>query len=590
MVVPVSLDRNRCLTRCVVLSLLALHAALLAFSGSRQAPTIDEPAHLLAGLSYWEFGRFDLFRVNPPLPRLIASSPVLAFDYDTDWSGFTSRSAARPEFAMSWRFVKLNSERFMPMLISARWACIPFSLLGAWVCYRWGTELYGVRAGLLSLLLWTFSPTVLAHGQLITCDVAAASFGSLAMFALWSNIRSPSSRGMLRSGVTLGVALLCKATLVILLPLVVVLWLIAGRSYTQSSWSAMGGQIVGTIVIGLFILNLGYGFEDSGRRLGDFEFSSRMLTGNESTTDNAANRFEGTWMQDLVVPLPANFVLGVDSQKIDHETHNQPSFMHGVFRSRGWFFYYAYAALVKVPVATWLLGVVVAIGKLRSACTVHSKWRDEFILLAPAALVLVVVSSQTRFTHHFRYVLPVFPLLFIWVGQAACISFKNCRVSQSAVVVLTCWSIVSCLTTYPHTLSYFNEFVGGPSKGHQYLLGSNLDWGQDLFYLKRWKDEHPEATPLSVAYWGAVDASFADMRYQLPPFEPTVGWHAVSINIVKGRPWPVPLPDGTNTNTVGERYRYFESLRPHASAGYSIIIFHVGADELRQVIRHDSHF
>jgi hypothetical protein len=41
-------------------------------------------------------------------------------------------------------------------------------------------------------------------------------------------------------------------------------------------------------------------------------------------------------------------------------------------------------------------------------------------------------------------------------------------------------TIYSTLSVFPHSLAYFNEASGGPENGHKHLLGSNLDWGQDL--------------------------------------------------------------------------------------------------------------
>lgn len=53
--------------------------------------------------------------------------------------------------------------------------------------------------------------------------------------------------------------------------------------------------------------------------------------------------------------------------------------------------------------------------------------------------------------------------------------------------VSVCWLAASSLSIYPHSLSYFNESVGGPLNGPHHLLGSNVDWGQDLLYLEEWR-------------------------------------------------------------------------------------------------------
>lgn len=60
--------------------------------------------------------------------------------------------------------------------------------------------------------------------------------------------------------------------------------------------------------------------------------------------------------------------------------------------------------------------------------------------------------------------------------------------STSLIIVLGCWLVTSSLWLYPHSLSYFNEVIGGPLNGPRHLLGSNVDWGQDLRYVKWWLD------------------------------------------------------------------------------------------------------
>lgn len=60
------------------------------------------------------------------------------------------------------------------------------------------------------------------------------------------------------------------------------------------------------------------------------------------------------------------------------------------------------------------------------------------------------------------------------------------RVCQFLVITSLLWSVFSTLSNYPHQLAYFNESVGGPENGHKHLLGSNLDWGQDLLFVGEW--------------------------------------------------------------------------------------------------------
>src|SRR5438094_5682720 len=60
-----------------VAGLLIVHAGLLTWSALRNSVTFDEFAHLPAGLSYWRYGRFDIYDYTPPLPRLLGAWPAL---------------------------------------------------------------------------------------------------------------------------------------------------------------------------------------------------------------------------------------------------------------------------------------------------------------------------------------------------------------------------------------------------------------------------------------------------------------------------------------------------------------------------------
>ncbi|MGH7137804.1 MAG: ArnT family glycosyltransferase, partial [Pirellulales bacterium] len=178
-------------------------------------------------LSHWELGRFDLARVNPPLVRMVAALPVTLAAHEVDWTQYTAFPGGRPEFAVGVDFMRANRARSFWLFTLARWACIPFSLLGAYVCYRWARELYGELAGCLGLSLWCFCPNILAHAELITSDVAAAAFGSAACYAFWRWLREPALDTAWICGLLLGLAELTKTTWLLLFPLWPLLWIVA---------------------------------------------------------------------------------------------------------------------------------------------------------------------------------------------------------------------------------------------------------------------------------------------------------------------------------------------------------------------------
>ena len=168
-----------------VFALLLIHTALIAWSGWWQSPTLNEPGHLVAGLHHWDTGTFYLYRVNPPLVRLVAALPSTIVGYTADWSGFYEHVGARPEFDMGEDFVAANGRQSMLHFRLACWACIPFSMLGAWVCFAWARDLFGNAAGGFAASLWCFSPMVLGHASMIAPDAHATSLGLAACHTFW---------------------------------------------------------------------------------------------------------------------------------------------------------------------------------------------------------------------------------------------------------------------------------------------------------------------------------------------------------------------------------------------------------------------
>jgi len=290
----------------------------------------------------------------------------------------------------------------------------------------------------------------------------------------------------------------------------------------------------------------------------------------------SGNRFASTWFASLPVPLPRNYVQGIDTQRADLET-GRASYLCGHWSLKGWWYYYIFGLLLKLPAGTLVLcALALLVGMLRLPNL--NCWRDESVLLLPAVGILMLVSSQTGFSAHCRYVIPALPFLYVWAGRVACAAVGKAKAwSRVAIAALLSWTVFSSLAVYPHSLSYFNELVGGPLNGPSFLLGSNVDWGQDLLFLKQWLKQNPDARPFRLAYHGCVDPPALGLDFQGPTaggFNQDLngvppGWYAVSVNCLFGD--SMGHPRGA--------YTYFRRLRPAARAGYSIYIFWVRHDD-----------
>jgi hypothetical protein len=77
--------------------------------------------------------------------------------------------------------------------------------------------------------------------------------------------------------------------------------------------------------------------------------------------------------------------------------------------------------------------------------------------------------SQSKFGYSFLYSNPPRADQFLFWGRLG-------------------WHVASSMASFPYSLSYFNEFVGGPSKGIYWLDDSYIDLGQELKGVKSYME------------------------------------------------------------------------------------------------------
>jgi hypothetical protein len=201
---------------------------------------------------------------------------------------------------------------------------------------------------------------------------------------------------------------LTKMTWIIAFPI----WLLVAIVYSVNSLCPLrfnftiksATQLAVIMLLGIYTINMGYLFDGSFRPLKDYKFISGTLTGNEIVKGKATvvgNRFVDSWMGHVPIPLPGEFVQGLDTQKIDFERGIE-SYARGEWSDRGWWWYYGYVLLLREPLGMWglfLLAVFVS-----CVCrTANVLWRDELTVLIPLLLIFAFLSSQDGFSINPRY-------------------------------------------------------------------------------------------------------------------------------------------------------------------------------------------
>jgi 4-amino-4-deoxy-L-arabinose transferase-like glycosyltransferase len=522
--------------------LLMLFAARLGDTAVRKTFTIDEPHYVGTGLYLWESGDYDFaasLNLHPPLSFHIGGLPLLAFDLE--------------DLPRERGFLKRLFEREEPGVRALRIAGrIPFIALACWgavMCFLWAREVAGDAAGLLAAFLYTFSPTLLAHGGLAHSDITVTVFFLQTLYALWRWMMKPTLLRLSLCGLSLGLAMSAKLSGLLLLAsaglifAIIALRLRPARPTLPTPgplaagerlvWTAAAG--LGALVLALFVVWLSYG--------GSFRISAPE---------------EGPWAG---IPIPA-YLLSLLFDQVANE-RGRNLYLLGEFASGGWWYYFPVAFALKVPVA------ITALAGLAIAAPVARPSRLGWLIGVPVSVYLAVACFWLDITLGIRYLLPIFPLLFVFIATQLAPTGSGWR--RAAVFAACGWLAIASLWIHPHYLAYFNEAAGGPSRGHRYLLDSNVDWGQDLATLAHYLAERGNPV-VRLAYFGPEKPEDHGIRSRrLRACRPVKGLVAISANVREGLYKPHRLLGAPKPGC----YDWLKAYEPVAHLGYSIFVYDI---------------
>jgi hypothetical protein len=431
----------------------------------------------------------------------------------------------------------------------------------------------------------------------MTPDAWAAVAGIL-FAAFVAHQRGPLSWKVgLVTGAAAAYVVCTKSTWVVVLPVVLIVRLWAQHERGTNWWCLLPYVLAGLTACVLMIHAI-YGFDGAFPRLEDCQLQSQSFgqwdgAGKNAVQENERTSLSGS-LRRMILPLPKAFVKGIDIQKGDFERGFR-SYLMGQWKHGGWWYYYLVGFLVKEPIGFQLmLYVSILHGLWDWRRWTKESFREWSLIVLPPVLIFFLVSSQTGFNHHMRYVLPAYPFLFIIAARTVTLS----RLWRWFSYACLTWQAAAVLWFAPHWMSYFNEFAGGPTNGHKWLVDSNIDWGQDILMLKWWQDKRPKAMPLHAAVYTGFDPKDIGLKFKLPaPFVngrgdivsrdglrgPQPGWYAVSVCMLKGQHSKVPEGNGEWSYST-ENFTYFlDHFEPVDRIGYSIYIYHISEADAARV-------
>ncbi len=596
----------------VVTVLLVLHWGLAVSSSVEKSATFDEVAHVAAGYLYWTAGDY---RFNPEsgnLPQRWAALPLLAQRVAVPPPESPARRQGNVWTAGRDVLFRLGNDAESMLFAARSMIALSSVALGALV-YLWSRALFGRGGAVLSLVLYAWSPTVLAHSRLVTADLAAALFFLLAIGTLARLLERVTAGRLLAAGLATGALVLTKTSWLLLLPMtaLLVVWRLCSTRNGIARRLAAAAAVTG-LVVALVWSAYGWRYRAAGDAGGSFVHSW------ESRLEGAGAAASAIRLARDHRLLPEAFLWGLAYTLTT--TQERDAFFRGDYSSTGWRTFFPFAFLVKTPLP--LLGLLLLAGGAwvygdRSPRRTAPLW-ILFGVYAAAA-----VASSLNLGH--RHLLPLYPVLFIMAGRAA-FWLRARKAIAGLMVVLLGLFVADSWLIRPHYLSYFNALAGGPENAYHQLVDSSLDWGQDLPALADWLEANADGPPVYVAYFGTavpayygIEANWLHSYFPAgpsPPPEPLSGGiYCVSATLLQtihtgrsgpwteafeaeyqalrremtqywesGRPpadWAEVFASFNQLRSV-RLYHFLRDRAPDARAGYSILIFRLSDGEVRR--------
>src|SRR6202162_3555347 len=526
--------------------LLILMALLAGGAALRESVTVDETAHIGAGLSYLQKLDLRFNEEHPPLPKVLAALPLVLRGARADYShiSWTFSDGFFPAYLGQWVFGEWVLTKWNDPVSTLAWARAPMlvvALILGWVLFVYARRLGGDWAGLLCLSVYVSTPAFIAFAPLVHTDVAVTLFSLLTLWRFAEIWRNPSRKNAAVFSFCLAAALLSKFTAIILFFAFVAIALSTrwrpvpgqpipkseARAWRRLRWrTTLQGILWAALIVYLFY----------------FIFSINQPT---TALDRLGHGAATEPLRRILMPAWL-YLRGVLLVLI---TSSRPTYILGHSYPHGVWFYFPILFLLKSTLG-FLALLVTALGlalaqklsdepntpAIPGELAIH--WRviwvslvifTGFCLLSrldisirhfsiPLVLLILLLAPLPRMIERLHYSKP-----------------NGARFVSALTVVLTLSCLFTAVRTYPYYFPYLNA-LSFSRPGYALVNDSNLDWNQSLPEVKVFAKQHGLQS-IDLDEYGFTDATVDVPQAkiwdcQTPTAADEGKWAAVSANMI----------------------------------------------------------
>src|SRR5262249_11499470 len=278
-------------------------------------------------------------------------------------------------------FWQANPDKLEAIAFLARVPMIALTLLFGLFLFAYARDLGGPVAAVCSVIMFSLEPTVLAHGRVVQTDMPAAFAYLLFFFVLQRFFQHSSLRRAILLGITTGVALVTKFSLVIVLPIFVgALSVTAWRGFkndTRRTSIKIGAAILGLLIV----VNLAYYFERSPLLSANRE---EMISAWPTHVTALSRGFDA-----VATIVPPAYLFGAFVVNLHNDLGHYASII-GKYSRTGWWYYFPLAFALKTGIPFLLISTVSFVWAVWAVI----RYRERELAIPILAAILYTTASM----------------------------------------------------------------------------------------------------------------------------------------------------------------------------------------------------
>ncbi|HVF57564.1 MAG TPA: glycosyltransferase family 39 protein [Pyrinomonadaceae bacterium] len=555
--------------------LLMLMAANMLTVVRQKSITIDETLMIPAGYYHLTVRDFRPINEHPPFAKILGALPLVFLGAQAPLIDPRAEPTYNYYYDLLEQFWLDNAADYEAFSFWSRVPLIILTLLLGTLVFGYAQRLFGTRAAIFALALFTLEPTVLAHGRVVQTDIPSALAYLLFTFTLYDYLKGPTYKRAFYVGLVAGLAVVTKFSMVVLGPLLVLstsmLLMLAPRLGQKRARLAAHAAVVALAAV--LAINAAYLFHN---RTPDDPDKALAMAGFSPPLE-AALRAPMSYMYPALQRIfPADFVYGINWQ-LAHNRDGHQAGLWGMYSRFGWWYYFPVAFALKTTLPFLLLSV---------ASLAWGLWRfyrgkdERFLLLLLPFGFFTALVMMSKINIGVRYYLPAYMFLFILSGallDRVLRRIKGRRAIIAGVVLLFGWMSFETIRAYPDYMPYMNQLASGAPRWY-YLSDSNVEWGDDARALALYLRERGETkVGAALLNWEALQPYGVRIvgLFTPPGTRPEeTRYVAVGASFLNGSTVPAEL--GEMRLSEEARTNYFDEYRrrtPEKVFGNSIYLY-----------------